>query len=152
MSLSNIFSRRNRERLFPLALCCLVGALLWRFASGWLSLAVCEKLSGTYLTVFSVCLGFVFASISTLIGLSDKPFLKGMREAGSFGLLISYHWSCVRWCSVGMALGIAVLYWPSAWFRLWQGAFFIAVGVGAILSAWRILRLFARVIHYVNTT
>lgn len=150
MTLNDIFNSQNRERLFPFVFCCLTGGLLWRFASDWLSLSVCEKLSGTYLTVFSICLGFVFSSLSVLLGLSNKPFLRGMREAGSFDLLISYHWSCVRWSSFGIALGVTAQFWPSDWFKGWQGAVFIAVGAGGILSAWRVLGLFTKVIRRVS--
>lgn len=151
MSSRSIFSKKVFEQYYPMLICCALWAGLWYSSPDWLTLAACEKLSSPYLTIFSVCFGFVFASVSTLLGLSDKTFLKGMKESGAFSLLISYHWSCIRWCSIGTALGIAVLFWPYDNFREWQGAVFIGVGVGGVLSAWRILGLFAKVIHRIST-
>lgn len=151
MSSINIFSKKFFEQHHPMLICCLLWAGLWYNSPDWLTLSACEKLSSPYLTIFSICFGFVFASVSTLLGLSDKTFLKGMRESGAFGLLISYHWSCIRWCSLGTLLGIIALFWPSDTFRAWHGAAFIAVGVGGVLSAWRVFRLFAKVIHRIST-
>lgn len=150
MSSRILFSKKVFEQYYPAGICCLLWVGLWYSSPDWLSLASCEKLSNPYLTIFSVCSGFVFASVSTLLGLSDKTFLKGMKESGAFSLLISYHWSCIRWCSVGITLGIAALFWPYDWFKEWQGAVFIAAGAGGILSAWRILGLFTKVIRRVS--
>lgn len=151
MSSKILFSKKVFEQYYPIGIFCLLLVGLWHRSPDWLSLSLCEKLSSPYLTIFSVSSGFVFASVSTLLGLSDKTFLKGMKQSGAFELLITYHWSCIRWSSVGIALGVAALFWPHDWFQEWQGAVFIAAGAGGILSAWRILRLFSKVMRRVST-
>ena len=98
--LSNYF-----ERYYPLGATLLTAGLLYYIPQAWLTLAFCKSLASSYATIFSICFGFAFASVSTLLGLSDKPFIRGMRESGALAGLISYHWSCIRWCSLGTALG-----------------------------------------------
>lgn len=136
------------EKYYPLGATLLTASLLYYIPQAWLTLSFCKNLASSYATIFSICFGFAFASVSTLLGLSDKPFIRGMRESGALAGLISYHWSCVRWCSLGTALGAAAGLLPPEWYQAWQGMLFIAVGIGALLSTWRIVRFFAKVIKY----
>ena len=114
---------------------------------GWPERQTCRELSGPCLSVFSVYLGFVFASMSMLLGMIDRPFLRGMQQTGALDQLIVFHWSCARWCALGMAASIAAFFWPDAWYAPWQGVIFMAVGLATSLSAFRIARLFAKIIR-----
>lgn len=134
------------EKYYPLGATLLTAVLLYYIPQTWLTLPFCKSLASSYATIFSICFGFAFASVSTLLGLSDKPFIRGMRESGALAGLISYHWSCIRWCSLGTALGAAAALLPLEWYQAWQGVLFIAAGIGAFLSTWRIVRFFAKVI------
>ena len=136
------------EKFYPGYGAILTIILLFCFPRCWLSLEVCEKLATIYLTIFSICFGFAFASVSTLLGLSDNLFIKGMRQSGAFSGLISYHWSCLRWCSLGTAGGIVVELLPLGFYQSWMGNFFIAIGIGALLSTFRIIRFFVKIIRY----
>lgn len=153
MNLKSIYRiRRKIEQGYPIGLALIVFAGLNIIRPVCLNnIWLCSQLANPYLTIFSISFGFIFASLSTLLSLSDKPFIRGMQEAGSFMLLIKYHWSCVRWCSVGTLLGIAALFWPESWYQSIQGSIFIAIGVGALSSTLRILSLFAKVIHHVSS-
>lgn len=152
MNLLHLLKGRYLERYFeeyyPLCGAVLTALLLFYFPQEWLDFSLCGKLASSYATIFSICFGFAFASVSTLLGLSDKPFIRGMRESGALAGLISYHWSCVRWCSLGTALGAAAGLLSPEWYQTWQGVLFIAVGIGALLSTWRIVRFFTKVIKY----
>lgn len=152
MSLLHLFKKELLEKYFeeyyPFCGSLLAIILLFYFPQKWLDFSLCRKLANSYLTVFSICFGFAFASVSTLLGLSDKPFIRGMRESGAFTGLISYHWSCLRWCSLGTAFGIAVGLLQQEYYQPWQGNLFIAVGLGAFLSTWRIVRFFVKIIRF----
>ena len=148
MNLLHLLKGRHLEEYFPLCGALLVVALLLYFPQEWLDLSFCVKLADIYLTFFSICFGFAFASVSTLLGLSDRPFIRGMRESGALAELISYHWSCIRWCTLGTILGAAAKILPLAMYQAWQGVLFTAAGIGALLSTWRIVYFFAKVIKY----
>ena len=135
------------EQGYPLFFSVAVGGFLVFYNPSWLhEICVLNRLSGPYLTVFSICFSFLLASLSVLLGLGDNPFLRGLRQSGTLDLLIKYHWSCAKWCGCSIACGVIVLFWPKDSYFYWQGAIFIATGVGSILSTWRILKLFVKII------
>ncbi len=113
--------------------------------AAWLDLDFCSALSNAYLTFFSICFGFIFASLSVLLSINDKPVMRWLRRLGLFPTLISYHWSSVRWCLAGCVLGVIASFKPG-WYADCHGALFLGIGVVALFSAWRIFRLFAKIV------
>lgn len=100
-----------------------------------------NSLSNISLCVFPVSFGFAFASISLLISLIERPFIKGTLESGAFPLLIRYHLRCMAWCAAGFVFGASVQLLSDGNTLSFLGIFLGAVFIGTILATWRTVHL-----------
>lgn len=73
-----------------------------------------------------------------------------MKKIGSFDSLISYHKESLFWNILGTILGIVVLFLDEKLFIQWQGFVFVSVGIGALLSSYRLFSLFFLVTSQIN--
>lgn len=136
------------ESIYPFVLALLTFLFLLLIYPNWLTeISVCRILSSPYLTIFSVCFAFIFSSLSFLLCLTGNSFFRGMKQTGALEKIIKYHKRCITWCFFAMILGVVVLFWSESLYSLWHGSFFIAIGIGALSSTWRIFSLFFKVIE-----
>lgn len=136
------YLRRLIEAWYPLILSVIGGTIIAIFPGEWLSNDFCQKLASQYLTLLGTFFGFIFASMAMLLGLSENSFIKGTRQSGAFGLLIQYHIKCLLWCGFGFASALVIQFLPDENFNQILGAVFIALGIGMVLSTYRLARLF----------
>lgn len=142
--------RKALESWYPFAVAVAALGILYFYCYDWLTLDICKQLAGQYLSIFTAFLGFAFASMSTLVGLSDKKFLRGMQQSGALPSLVRYHWNCLGWCAVGITCAAVMPFCPSADFQPMFGAVFMAIGVGTLFATWRIVRLFHQLLRYLG--
>lgn len=139
--------RNYWENLFPLILSVLVFIIIILSPLKHnINFDFCNKLSGPYLTIFSICFAFIFSSLSFLLCLTDNKFIRGMKQSGTFKKIIYYHEKCILWCAFAIFCGTIILFWSKEIYKPWQGAIFISAGIGSISSTWRIFNLFLKII------
>lgn len=151
MTLGNTYKiHRVIESWYPSALAVAVFCWLCIRPFNWITPDKCRLLAGQYVSIFSAFFGFAFASMAVLLSFGEKDFVRGMKQSGALEQLIRYHTYCLIWCVLGILCGAVMQFCPTSGFSPVVVAAFISVGVGAILSTWRIMRLFFRLLGYLG--
>lgn len=145
-----MFKREDftKEALYPL-LFAVLACVSTFFAGNNFIAAHSQHIASAFFTIFSVFFGFIAASLSILFSIQDKRFVKTLKSAGTFSIILKYH---IRACLLNfLAIACAFLTTLSdGEFPLFDivvaSKIMISVGVWAFFASIRVVHMLSIVL------
>ncbi len=111
------------------------------------SIEVVQAVCSAFFTIFSICCGFTSTSLSIIFTLQDRGTIRKLKTSNVFYEIIAYHWNAIIWCFMTILTTFLVVI--SSILKISHiipSYIMCAVGVGALLTVYRVIHLFVRVL------
>ena len=137
------------ERWYPYAGGVLVGISVFMFRDSISLPETLKELFPVVISISAIAVGFLATAKSILLSLEDRPVIRHLKELGGYNDLIQYLLTAVNWslvASLVSAVFLLLLHKKETWWCLDGFAIWAFVTVTAVLTCYRVLRLFARIL------
>lgn len=137
------------ERWYPLGGGIVAGISVFLFRDFIYLPETLKELFPVVISISAIAVGFLATAKSILLSLEDRPVIRHLKELGGYNDLIQYLLTAVNWsliASVVSAVFLLLLPKRETWWYVDSFAIWAFVTVTAVLTCYRVIRIFSRIL------
>jgi|GEM_PF-3752119 len=128
----------------------IVASLLYlKFFDGSVVPNTIERVLGGTLTLSAIFIGFLSTSLSIILSIDERYIVKQLKNTSQYKSLINLFLNTIRLCFVLLFISLGGLFIDFANYQIWHNkyiALWLAILLFTILSLYRIIALFAKIL------